>query len=728
MSGAQDPAASSLSDPFAFSATPNDAPGLLGIPVSTWQSLARFGGNLAAAANARTPQGFLANGTGLAGPLGAATTESFNQGAQLANMRSQMQERGAATQGRQIENRIAASGLPLALAKNKMLTDAYSNLPGLLSQANGTPGQQPGQQPGQPGDFQSALGASESGNDPSKVNGQGFVGQYQFGAPRLAELGLYQPAQGENLKANQWQGTFSVPGMPQVKSVNDFLSSPQAQSIAFKTHLENIDQNIAQTPGAQQFDPNGLRAVAHLGGIGGMQNFIRTGGQFNPADANGTSLSNYYSRFSGAAAPSAQGPGPMVPGGRSGAPAPDPQLLAQSNSLMARAKQSELIRGLGIPVQTDDPAALRTQANAAYEAALAGPKAYGAKAGELPLVGPAEGAKTTAEHGAALPFIGPETAAKAGNQAIDLRAGGMHWDPAKGWIKNPGIIETQDASGNTVPMHAAPGLPGSGEPGTAEPILGPDGQPVITKLPAQKQLAQNKAFEDFAGKDTDSYIAAQNTKSWLQQMDHAADTLNSRGGFLGTGPTAPERLTFASNVNDVLRTAGLPAAFDPSAVASWEELKKATVTAGFELSSHYEGHARQAASTIISATSAVPSASNSPEGFKYVSAGIREAAQNAIDLHEFAKQPVYDQNGNLVKAETDFYKNVPAPMYARRAISTVTPYPVKTDEELNRYLPGTFVNYKGNVVQVPERKGLPPIPDYLRTAQPAAPVQQGGSQ
>ena len=46
------------------------------------------------------------------------------------------------------------------------------------------------------------------------------------------------------------------------------------------------------------YDCDGLRAVAHLGGKSGMKKYVRTKGQYNPSDALGTSLSDYYAKFS----------------------------------------------------------------------------------------------------------------------------------------------------------------------------------------------------------------------------------------------------------------------------------------------------------------------------------------------------------------------------------------------------------------------------------------------
>ena len=143
-----------------------------------------------------------------------------------------------------------------------------------------------------------ALGGGESGNAPGKVNSQGYSGQFQFGAARLNDLGLYQPAQGENLKANTFQGQFNIPGFPGVQTYGDFLANGPAQRAAMHVQAADIENTIANTPGASQFNTNGLIAVAHLGGVGGMQKFVQTGGAYNPADSNGTHLSDYYSRYS----------------------------------------------------------------------------------------------------------------------------------------------------------------------------------------------------------------------------------------------------------------------------------------------------------------------------------------------------------------------------------------------------------------------------------------------
>ena len=50
---------------------------------------------------------------------------------------------------------------------------------------------------------------------------------------------------------------------------------------------------------ASEYSRDGLRAVAHLGGKAGMKKFVRSGGEYNPEDELGSSLREYYEKFSG---------------------------------------------------------------------------------------------------------------------------------------------------------------------------------------------------------------------------------------------------------------------------------------------------------------------------------------------------------------------------------------------------------------------------------------------
>ena len=65
-------------------------------------------------------------------------------------------------------------------------------------------------------------------------------------------------------------------------------------------HISDLDKSIdALGDKAATYSRDGLRAVAHLGGKGGMAKFVKSGGKHNPADELGTSLQSYYDKFSG---------------------------------------------------------------------------------------------------------------------------------------------------------------------------------------------------------------------------------------------------------------------------------------------------------------------------------------------------------------------------------------------------------------------------------------------
>lgn len=145
------------------------------------------------------------------------------------------------------------------------------------------------------------------GKTPATVNAGGYTGLFQFGAPRLAELGMYSPAPGEIATDGKWNGkwggSFNIPGFPDVKTYADFTRAPdaeEAQRAAFYKHAVDINQAIDNTPGADKFSRAGLFAAAHLGGNGGMRTFVANGGQNTAADSNGSTVGGYYNRFANA--------------------------------------------------------------------------------------------------------------------------------------------------------------------------------------------------------------------------------------------------------------------------------------------------------------------------------------------------------------------------------------------------------------------------------------------
>ncbi len=173
---------------------------------------------------------------------------------------------------------------------------------------------------------QTPLMRSESGGRPDVVNDLGYAGLYQFGAPRLADLGVYTPGAGEDLKSwsktgkdapGKWSGTFSIPGFPDVKTLDDFRANPAAQQEAYRLHIERMDADIqkngldrfiGQTIGGVSITRDSIRNMMHLGGTEGAIRYLTSGGVDNPSDANGTSLSDYASM-------GAKGEGAAVPTG-----------------------------------------------------------------------------------------------------------------------------------------------------------------------------------------------------------------------------------------------------------------------------------------------------------------------------------------------------------------------------------------------------------------------------
>ncbi len=133
--------------------------------------------------------------------------------------------------------------------------------------------------------FMDALTASESGGradaEYTTRDGRRHVGLLQFSESRLQD---FRNATGE---------TFTQ---------DEFVQDVELQERVSAWHVADIDKAIDDLGSeAAGYDRDGLRAIAHLGGQGGMRRFVRTNGGYNPSDELGTSLSDYYARFSSGA-------------------------------------------------------------------------------------------------------------------------------------------------------------------------------------------------------------------------------------------------------------------------------------------------------------------------------------------------------------------------------------------------------------------------------------------
>jgi hypothetical protein len=118
---------------------------------------------------------------------------------------------------------------------------------------------------------------------------RGHFGRMQFGQARL-------------------QDAIRAGAIPEGTTPQQFMQSPELQMAAERWHFADIDRNIQQMGFdrlvGQQINGTpitmeGMRAVAHLGGVGGLRRFIESGGAYNPPDPNGTTLSAYLARHGG---------------------------------------------------------------------------------------------------------------------------------------------------------------------------------------------------------------------------------------------------------------------------------------------------------------------------------------------------------------------------------------------------------------------------------------------
>ena len=133
--------------------------------------------------------------------------------------------------------------------------------------------------------FLDRLKASESsGRSDAEItldDGRRFVGKLQFGEARLKD---YQDETGTSF------------------SQDEFKDNVDLQERVAAWHIRDLDKAIdALGDDAKGYSRDGLRAVAHLGGVGGMKKYVKSKGQYNPSDQLGTSLSDYYNKFSGEA-------------------------------------------------------------------------------------------------------------------------------------------------------------------------------------------------------------------------------------------------------------------------------------------------------------------------------------------------------------------------------------------------------------------------------------------
>jgi hypothetical protein len=134
------------------------------------------------------------------------------------------------------------------------------------------------------------LANAESSGNWNALNDQGYGGRLQFGDARLADA-----AKAGLVPKGTTGAQFSRMTPAQQQRVENWHFQDvdkQADRLGVSRY---IGRNVAGVPITQ----DSIRAMAHLGGIDGVRKFIESGGKYNPADNNGTRLSDYGRRFAG---------------------------------------------------------------------------------------------------------------------------------------------------------------------------------------------------------------------------------------------------------------------------------------------------------------------------------------------------------------------------------------------------------------------------------------------
>ena len=128
------------------------------------------------------------------------------------------------------------------------------------------------------GSFKQLMMQSESSNKTDSQitidDGRTMTGGYHFGDARLAD---------------------AMKGLKIKFTTEEFRKDPALQEVVMDWHIADIDKEIKKLD--TDLSRDGLRAVAHLGGKGGMAKFVRSKGKHNPKDKFGTSLQDYFDKF-----------------------------------------------------------------------------------------------------------------------------------------------------------------------------------------------------------------------------------------------------------------------------------------------------------------------------------------------------------------------------------------------------------------------------------------------
>lgn len=134
----------------------------------------------------------------------------------------------------------------------------------------------------------SKMSMSESSGDVRVVNRFGYRGKYQFGDAALKDVGYGHVT----LKAFKNDTTIFTERDQDIAMIRYLKFNKRILRRYIKKYEGTVINGLEITE-------SGMLGAAHLAGAGGVQKYLRSGGKFNPSDANGTTLEDYMKKFEG---------------------------------------------------------------------------------------------------------------------------------------------------------------------------------------------------------------------------------------------------------------------------------------------------------------------------------------------------------------------------------------------------------------------------------------------
>lgn len=386
-----------VGDPFDFSNADPNAAGFLGQSPQWWQHLAMFGGNLAADASQRNAMGFPTYGSGIAGPLGAATAQT------LAEAQQQQLGRASLT-SQNIANETNALGLPVARRRAQIQLQALNN-PGMFGGG------------GSPQDSGTTATAPDQASTPGAVPPEQRLPMSQAAvagtpiSPRLMDAVVQQESgwvptakngpngEGGNGLAQVLQSTAANPGFG-LQPHPDALSDPVA-NLRFGAQYLYARGKAAGMSDADFSDPAKIpiALAAYHANVDNPRYVAQVMARMQQPPSWAAAQQEQQAQ-------QAQQQGGGVQSGPASTGAMAAQLNAAADSYEQRARAAAFSQWAGVP-SMDDPAMLRQLAVATRQKAL-----------ELQTAGPLKGAEAAAAFPYQTQRSGPGGIITAGDRII----------------------------------------------------------------------------------------------------------------------------------------------------------------------------------------------------------------------------------------------------------------------------------------------------------------------